>query len=1490
MTRELAQSNVDRPFEALQPWDYAVRFRTDTGLMVEYAVPHDDLSNAEGRYGRELGGMVEGTSVRVEIRDGAPSGSGFGFGRDIAIRSVLLSGVHEDVAKAHEKLLALSGGRHAGQTTQPVAKDLDASPSEGTSSMDTLRASPVRSQQEAPSSIIMPFDFVVRSRDHDLTSVEMCVPEIKWQAMSKQRIPEMICSRNGVTLHEASTALVEDSHKEGEFEIRRYLWLTGSTEQLASTHATLSQFHDQSVADIAVTEVVAERQLASQRRPASAQAADASQFTVIDTTRGKEAVRVRLAIPANVNKRFNDRQGIFKNIRTASGCLSVKRASMANNSPYLRIVGPSSSVLKALSLIQLEVNAAFHQDRLPSRNVRDMIISDVSFKPAPATHYRRLRIPHPGKLVRMILGKHQLAIDSLRESTECDVVYQGSGTLLLRGAPYEIEAASKKLFAFVENDIEKLGLKPASVEVLAEGELTPKDPERSGAQWPDDAKQTESLAEQPVGPVEPAPSAKQPAVDKPRATHYAEPVEPEGKAENNATDESASSKDRKRQAEPVEPEIKAQTNVPSESTSFNDLKYYTILSIPATGKELVTYVGARISRMPKNYDIHVSRWNIPSGHGYYIRAGNTEVMEKAKKQVQEHSKSACAKFGQPEFEFKVLEDGAGGPATYLGHPRLDDLFGRATRIACAERDPETAAPVKNAATKEAYAVLELLAPSLASAIMERKNRRVLRDLVRHTGVHEICDLERGAEKRRMRIRAKRWEDLVLARDQLREIVRLASRADLGREYGLEVVEEGWQDVESDVASDQVAAKDTAETHAASSVMNGSETPTAIMTDRAASAPAESQPMSTRQQSSVDEDSQTSTSGAPEQATAAQPSTSKEASTQATDPETARLENPEQLTSIIDDLRTHLRQLTYPVAIVTAREPGDHRNQNRHTHYRGVTVSSFTAVALHPVPIISFNLKVPSRTWDAIAASERIAVHLLSASPTGAAIAHTFTKPYEQAHEPFLALSNVGAGCRPSRGKQPPQIFADEGVKVILDAVLLKEKTVSVGDHLVLFAEVRRCLRGGAVWEGREALAYGMQGYRGLGEGVVPREPEEVGKVEKGDVAGRAAAVSVEAEELSHASYDKEANANASSGAGDEVNTASDSAGNEYFERMSREPEEDFNDEPAREHEPAAIPEGASVDVVDSELGLHTPSVSAEVTEEAVPTGNMSVVRDAIAASSDETPASAAPEAAAETDTQDTRSDRPTEDSSSPAHAGSSVPNPFGTSTSPSTHARNTSKQPAPWGIQRTTRSYSTSTKPPPLSENILKSTVEDYLAPTAAFAPRSRHLLQAQKAARLATEQLEKALETGSLTPAESSRLESTIALNERKVAKKLALNAAFDLRGLLDRGKTGEIDPRRVSWMEGCIERGLAVLLEEAKLVRELLEEGRLGREEFEKAKGVIAREHEVMNTEVMRLRGLMDEDEDVEFGVGDGDVEDESGDARKRESGGFDGFRGNV
>ncbi len=127
-------------------------------------------------------------------------------------------------------------------------------------------------------------------------------------------------------------------------------------------------------------------------------------------------------------------------------------------------------------------------------------------------------------------------------------------------------------------------------------------------------------------------------------------------------------------------------------------------------------------------------------------------------------------------------------------------------------------------------------------------------------------------------------------------------------------------------------------------------------------------------------------------------------------------------------------------------------------FRGMTVSSFTTLTLTPTPIITFNIRKPSRTLDAIRESRQFLVHILSATEEGAQTAHHFTRGNSE--DVFKGLDkgrgfavwNCGSEC-------PLPLLSSPGVTKVLRCKLREGEgetlggLVEVGDHVLVLGNV-----------------------------------------------------------------------------------------------------------------------------------------------------------------------------------------------------------------------------------------------------------------------------------------------------------------------------------------------------------------------------------------------------------------------------------------------------
>lgn len=134
-------------------------------------------------------------------------------------------------------------------------------------------------------------------------------------------------------------------------------------------------------------------------------------------------------------------------------------------------------------------------------------------------------------------------------------------------------------------------------------------------------------------------------------------------------------------------------------------------------------------------------------------------------------------------------------------------------------------------------------------------------------------------------------------------------------------------------------------------------------------------------------------------------------------------------------------LTYsipkPVSVVVARlQDGT---------YHGATLSSFSSIALHPEPLVSFSLRLPSRLADALRPPPQtsakdtqtsttkddppiFSINILSGRPECETIAHRFSQAQSN-HEAALSDPAEWEFVRPSEKPSAEQSSGEEGIPV-----------------------------------------------------------------------------------------------------------------------------------------------------------------------------------------------------------------------------------------------------------------------------------------------------------------------------------------------------------------------------------------------------------------------------------------------------------------------------
>ncbi len=158
--------------------------------------------------------------------------------------------------------------------------------------------------------------------------------------------------------------------------------------------------------------------------------------------------------------------------------------------------------------------------------------------------------------------------------------------------------------------------------------------------------------------------------------------------------------------------------------------------------------------------------------------------------------------------------------------------------------------------------------------------------------------------------------------------------------------------------------------------------------------------------------------------------------------------------IRERMRYCMRRVPQSVAIITATDRHDSQQARR-----GATVSSFTTVTFEPEVVVSVNLKLPSTTYDAILSSNCFDIHMLKATAGGAELASRFAAAQPASHldearnETFAMEKGRQVRsstfprvlCRSQRIRNP--------VAFRIPCLYMPDKTVQIGDHVVIFGKV-----------------------------------------------------------------------------------------------------------------------------------------------------------------------------------------------------------------------------------------------------------------------------------------------------------------------------------------------------------------------------------------------------------------------------------------------------
>ncbi|KAJ9633002.1 uncharacterized protein PV06_02649 [Exophiala oligosperma] len=157
------------------------------------------------------------------------------------------------------------------------------------------------------------------------------------------------------------------------------------------------------------------------------------------------------------------------------------------------------------------------------------------------------------------------------------------------------------------------------------------------------------------------------------------------------------------------------------------------------------------------------------------------------------------------------------------------------------------------------------------------------------------------------------------------------------------------------------------------------------------------------------------------------------------------------------VRALMRHVAHPVTVITATDisfspKGDPRS------WKGATVSSFNTVTLDPDPIVSFNIKKISSTFQAIENSGHFAAHFMSGlQPLSVRIAIKFSRGNHAS--PFHNVDGklnehaIKHNAHTLTGKPPVLHHDSRVVPLRLACEYMPSKLVHIGDHVVVFGRV-----------------------------------------------------------------------------------------------------------------------------------------------------------------------------------------------------------------------------------------------------------------------------------------------------------------------------------------------------------------------------------------------------------------------------------------------------
>jgi flavin reductase (DIM6/NTAB) family NADH-FMN oxidoreductase RutF len=167
----------------------------------------------------------------------------------------------------------------------------------------------------------------------------------------------------------------------------------------------------------------------------------------------------------------------------------------------------------------------------------------------------------------------------------------------------------------------------------------------------------------------------------------------------------------------------------------------------------------------------------------------------------------------------------------------------------------------------------------------------------------------------------------------------------------------------------------------------------------------------------------------------------------------------------DYTRNIMRSVPSSVVLITASTDTVGDPLDAFDNCFGAIVSSFNTVTIAPSPIISFNLRQPSRTLDTLLKMRKFQVTALHGSEQGKIIANAFLQHQHANAFRYLATkTNVRVYKRPlvestdnvigphDERVQAPHLYC-KAVLARMNCEVIRDKCVEVGDHTIVVARV-----------------------------------------------------------------------------------------------------------------------------------------------------------------------------------------------------------------------------------------------------------------------------------------------------------------------------------------------------------------------------------------------------------------------------------------------------